>query len=133
MLKYLLSAVVVFSSVSSFAADCVDAKGQDIYNNPEVFTAMIKNAKSCNEATEIANACAWGSSLDVSTAGAAFNVCAKELIKQSPNKKVSELLVTMRNTCTAKYAKLQGTMYRSMNAYCHLSALEWILGVATQN
>ena len=116
-----------------FAADCLDSKGADISSQPEVFTSLIENAESCNEAVKMAEACAWGSSLDVFTAGTAYTVCDKELQKEKPTEVVSALLNSMMNTCNDKYENEEGTMYRSFNAYCHLSAVEWILDIATPN
>lgn len=122
---------IIFAGSLSFAAECVNERGEDLYNQPEAFLALIEKADSCYSAKSLADACAYGSSLDVQTAGAAYSVCAAELAKEKPTKSLNTLLSNMKTLCNKKYEKAQGTMYRSMNSYCHLSAIEWVLGVAS--
>lgn len=124
-------AFIALSTAS--AIECADQNGQDIYSQPEVFTALIEKSETCYEATQLAEACAYGSSMDVMTAGTAYGVCEKELAAQNPSKKITKLLNDMQKECSEKYDKEEGTMYRSMNAFCQLSALEWILNIATAN
>lgn len=124
---------VMMCAQNLFALDCVDTDGKDILNQPEVFTAIIEKSKSCYDAKQMAEACAWGSSLDVSTAGTAYSICEAELKSQKPTNKLSQLLIKMKDSCTAKYKNESGTLYRSMNAYCHLSAIEWVVNLATPN
>jgi hypothetical protein len=130
MKKLLIAAVMIVGSLS-FAAECVNEKGEDIYNQPDAFQALIEKADSCYSAKSLAEACAYGSSLDIQTAGAAYGVCATELAKENPSKKLTGLLSNMNQMCDKKYEKVDGTMYRSMNAFCRLSAVEWILGIAS--
>ena len=132
-MKKLLVAVVLLTCSISFAAECVNEKGEDIYNQPEVFQALIEKAESCYAAKSLAEACAYGSSLDVMTANTAYEVCNKELTQLKPSAKVVATLNTMNKMCNTKYAKQDGTMYRSMNAFCRLSALQWIIGIASPN
>jgi hypothetical protein len=123
----------IVCSQNGVAAECVDSNGQDIFSQPEVFFGIIEKSESCYEAVEMAEACAYGSSLDVSTAGVAYDICEKELQVQKPTKELINLLKTMQTSCSDKYYKEEGTMYRSMNAFCQLSALEWVLNIATPN
>jgi hypothetical protein len=124
--------ILVFAlSASAFAGECVDKNGQDIYNNPEAFQALIEKSESCYEAKALAESCAYGSSIDVSTAGLAYQVCANELAAAKPSQQLSATLKSMASLCDKKYANEQGTMYRSMNAFCRLGAVEWILGIAS--
>lgn len=132
-MKKLLIAVTLLVGSVSFGAECVNEKGEDIFNQPEVFQAMIEKADSCYAAKNLAEACAYGSGLDVSTAGTAYGVCAAELQKNKPSKKLTDTLSSMNSMCNKKYANEDGSMYRSMNAFCQLSAVEWILNIATPN
>lgn len=132
MKKLLIVLTLLVGSVS-FSAECVNQKGEDIFNDPEQFQALIEKADSCYAAKNLAEACAYGSGLDVSTAGAAYEVCAVELEKNKPSKQLTETLSSMKSMCNEKYVNEDGSMYRSMNAFCHLSAVEWILGIATPN
>ena len=132
MKKVLIALTLLVGSVA-FSAECVNEKGEDIYNQPEVFQALIEKAGSCYDAKNLAEACAYGSSLDVMTAGTAYEVCAKELQKVKPTAKVTSTLNKMNTMCNDKYANEDGTMYRSMNAFCRLNAVQWILGIASPN
>jgi hypothetical protein len=132
-MKKLLIALTLLVGSVSFGAECVNEKGEDIFNQPEVFQAMIEKSESCYAAKSLAEACAYGSSLDVMTAGTAYAVCDKELQNNKPSKKLISTLNSMNKMCNDKYAKEDGTMYRSMNAFCRLTAVEWILGIATPN
>ncbi|MCC2679802.1 MAG: hypothetical protein K0R29_2378 [Pseudobdellovibrio sp.] len=130
-MKMLLIALMMTAGSITFGAECVNEKGEDIYNQPEVFLALIEKADSCYSAQQLASACAYGSSLDVQTAGTAYGVCEAELAKQNPSKKLTALLANMKSLCNKKYEDAQGTMYRSMNSFCHLSAIDWVLGIAS--
>lgn len=132
MLKSTLLFITVFFSQISFSAECTDANGQDIFNQPEVFTALIENSESCYQAAELAKACAWGSSMDSMTAGTAYNVCAVEFEAQNPSVRLQKLLGIMEGFCSDKYEQMDGSMYLSMNAFCYLSSIEWALGIATE-
>jgi len=127
----LMIALIMTAGSLSFGAECVNEKGEDIYNQPEVFLALIEKADSCYSASQLASACAYGSSMDVQTAGTAYGVCATELEKENPSSELSGLLANMKSLCNKKYENAQGTMYRSMNSFCHLSAIEWVLGIAS--
>lgn len=132
MKSSLILVLMVFAQ-NLMAAECVDSTGKDIISQPEVFTPLIEKAKSCYEAVEMAEACAWGSSIDVSTAATAYTVCEVELSAQNPTEKLTSLLETMEGSCAAKYENEEGSMYRSMHMYCNLSAIEWITTLATPN
>lgn len=125
--------IVISFSMSAFAADCVDSKGKDITSKPDVFQAEIAKKKSCYEAKELAEACAYASGIDVSTAEIAYGICSAELTKQKPTKANKTLLALMKNACTNKYRNEPGSMYRSMNAYCHLTSIEFVVNLATSN
>lgn len=132
-MKKLLIALTLLVGSVSFSAECVNEKGEDIFNQPEVFQALIEKADSCYAAKNLAEACAYGSSLDVMTAGTAYEVCDKELQSNKPSAQLTSTLNSMNTMCNDKYANEDGTLYRSMNAFCRLSAVEWILGIATPN
>jgi len=131
MKSVILAFIIAFGGVAFADGGCVDANGVDIDNNPEAFIPLIAAQKSCYEAATLANACAWGSSMDVTTAGTAYDVCATELATYKPSKKTRFQLYTMRQQCVDKYSNIQGTMYMSMDAFCQLEAIQWIIGIAS--
>lgn len=130
MLK-ISSVVLGFSFVfsNSFAEVC-EVGGVDVSNDPVTFTKAISESSSCYLASKLAEACAWGSSLDVQTVSAAYGVCEGELNSYKPEKKLLGLLSTMKDVCNDKYLNMDGTLYRSMNSYCHLSAIQWVVDLA---
>lgn len=115
---------------NAFAAECVDAAGNDISHDAEQFHAVIEAKDNCYGAAEMARACGWGSSIDVLTVDIAYGICEKELQAEKPKASDLALLKTMENRCMERYENEEGTMYRSFNAYCHLAALEWILSIS---
>lgn len=129
----MFSILFVLMASNTVAAECVDQAGKDIYMEPEIYTALIENAQSCSSAVQLAQSCAYGSSQDSSTAGAAYDVCYKEFVGLQPQAQSMETLNKMEVMCEEKYGNLDGTMYISANAFCRLSALQWILGIAYPN
>lgn len=81
----------------------------------------IRAKKSCQQAVTYANACALGSSGDSALAGAAIDVCKQSFTKKPADRQLFEQL---RQRCTAKFSKEQGTLYVSMNAFCALRAAQ---------
>ena len=121
MKKIILLAILTTLSSISLASD------EQIVcsNSSSEIVVMIKAPGTyCFQAKEIANQCAFGSSRDLETAGAATEVCLKEAGKLSSADQ--NLLAVMENRCNQTYANQQGTMYQSMNAFCHLDAVSFI-------
>ncbi len=79
----------------------------------------------------MATACAWGSSLDVHTTGAAYQICQTELDSYDPDKSTTDLLESMKDKCDVRWANEEGTLGMSIMSFCHLSAIEWITTIAS--
>ncbi|WP_413587088.1 hypothetical protein [Bdellovibrio sp. HCB274] len=126
-LKALFAVMVLATATTTMAAECKDTKGNDIYNNPPVFQALISQAENCYQAAELAGACAWGSGLDVRTAGLAYAVCEADLAKRQPVKADTDLLTAMVERCGAHHDPDGGSMGRSFTAFCQLNAIEFIV------
>ena len=105
---------------------CIDSSGAELPFDIERITEEISKKKSCFQAVKLAENCAWGSLADIQKVSAAADICTNELNKNIPPKELTSLLTNMQNLCYQKYMKIDGTMYRSMSAYCYLSALEWV-------
>jgi hypothetical protein len=58
-----------------------------------------------------------GSSGDIQIAGAAVDVCRADFAKTKDDVALFDRLA---KRCEAKYAKSEGTMYRSFTAFCQL-------------
>lgn len=125
--KMIIALTLLFASSFAAASECVNEQGQDISNQPEVFQAMIAKAENCTQAADLARACAWGSSLDVATTAKAVTVCEAQLGKLEAPKKDLDLLASMRARCNAHFDKDGGTLAQSTTAFCHLSAVEFIV------
>lgn len=117
-MKSILSLTIILFSFSAFSMDkCPVDFGKEDYL--EKVADLAINSSSCWEASEIVNACALGASGDVYTVGAAIARCNKDIPVMSEK---DETTFSYLNTkCNDKYDSMEGTMYRSMNAFCHLS------------
>jgi hypothetical protein len=81
-------------------------------------SAAIDGAGSCFVAAGIAESCAYGSSLDVSFVASATAICESGFGSMiEADKSAYE---TLLGKCAKKYENTEGTLYRSMNAYCDL-------------
>jgi hypothetical protein len=94
-----------------------------IESDPEAIEKAITEAQYCYKATEIAESCAYGSSIDAAFVGAATEVCEHGFSGQMSAKDKS-LYESLLGRCGAKYENEQGTMYRSMTAFCGLQVTE---------
>ncbi|MNK94425.1 hypothetical protein D3C87_1146270 [compost metagenome] len=131
MIQSLLSLMIFATTSMAMAVECVDAKVNDITNQPEVFQELISKKKNCYEAADLARACAWGSSLDVSTVATATTVCDDQMNKLAPEKEDLDLLTAMYNRCDAHHDENGGTLAQSATAYCVLSAIEFVVNLVT--
>lgn len=112
----LLASLFLLLSISAFADSniCPDSA-------EEVMT-KIEEQTECYFAAKIARECAWGSSIDVQFVAAASEKCVgfESKLSRSDKKIYKKLL----NKCAKKYENEEGTMYRSMSAFCTLSVIE---------
>jgi 3-hydroxymyristoyl/3-hydroxydecanoyl-(acyl carrier protein) dehydratase len=118
MNRIVLALGVLMLPACGFADIQCPSSGED--SSLEKTVAMIKTAKSCDDADQIAKQCAWGSSADVQIAGAAGDICANTFRRKlTPADKTAYL--TLINKCRSKYAHIQGTIYISARAFCEES------------
>lgn len=132
-MKAIIAVLILAAAPMAMARECTDAQGNDISNQPEIFQELISKAANCYEAKELAQACAWGSSLDSTTAFNAYAVCEKDLAKFKAPKADTDLLKTMEERCQAHHDPNGGTMAISSTAYCHLSAISFIVNLIWEN
>ena len=123
MKAFLLTAlfVVAASAVSiAKAAECPITTFDGDYTQ-KVIDAVTAE-KTCESASAVAESCAMGSTLDVQITSPALTKCEadfKAVIKKSA---VLESTYTrLQKRCGDKYAKAEGTMYRSANSFCSLN------------
>jgi hypothetical protein len=79
----------------------------------DAIVQAIVAAPGCGPAYRIMEACAFGSSADVQTGAAVVEKCEPGI---PPRLKAA--FERERAACVAKYAKQDGTIYRSMAAFC---------------
>lgn len=113
----LIIAVATYSMAAHSMDQCPVEFGTDNYL--EKVAELATNAGSCYEASEVVNACALGASGDVYTVGAAIGRCEQDMPEMS--QKDIKTFAYLKNKCNEKYDSMDGTLYRSMNAFCHLS------------
>ena len=116
----------VISLPSHAQEECPIEFGNEDYMDK--VTELILEAPSCYEASNLVNACSMGASGDAYMVGVTIKKCEKEIPKMS--QKDSELYFELNAKCDKKYSKMRGTMYISMNAFCHLPVtqlfIEWL-------
>ncbi len=115
-------------SLSAFAVENCPVDFGDDYL--EKVATLATNSDSCYQARDIVNVCALGASGDVYTVGAAIRRCQRDIPAMS--KKDQETYVYLEKKCNDKYASMEGTMYLSMNAFCHLSVAELFVGLLSK-
>ena len=106
--------LVVGLPVAHAEPSCAVTKHDDKFVD-HVVASM--SGKACNEAAEIARACALGASGDSVIAGAAVKICKSDFATHQAD---GELFTTLAKRCASKYAKQQGSLYVSAAAFCQL-------------
>lgn len=114
----LLGAVLLPLAARADADACPLPHGPDFLDRAQ---KEIRARKTCYQAATYANLCALGSSGDSVIASAAIDVCKQSFAKKPSD---SQLFDQLRQRCTAKFGKEQGTLYVSMNAFCALRAAQ---------
>lgn len=118
----ILFAQIAFADEASLCA----LNGKELTNGEEIVSGVAAQ-ETCWESVKLAKNCSWGSSFDLQITAPAVEKCEAELNASNPKASDLALLTSMQDRCTERYSKEQGTMYISMNAYCQLSALEWMV------
>jgi hypothetical protein len=113
MLIRTLAAVVAILMLAapSRAADCPVAR------NGDTISEALEKAPSCAAALKLFEACAFVASIDSMFGGIVTDKCEKDFVGKlsAAQRKTYE---RRKETCTHKYAKQEGTMYRSFEAMC---------------
>lgn len=117
-MKTLLVLSALFVNASAFALECPVKSPDDNYLGK--VAAAIKAADSCDDGADLAEACALGASGDVATTAAASEKCSLDFWTKL-NDADRKTFTGLQAKCDAKYKNMQGTMYLSANAFCHLS------------
>ncbi len=89
------------------------------YGTMDKVSAAIRATTSCQNAAELATACAMGASGDVTLASAAEHKCGLDFWNKlsAQEKKIYNHIQSKYND---KYKNKDGTMYISFNAFCRL-------------
>jgi len=98
-----------------------EARADECVRDIDAIIARVNAARSCDAAYKIIDDCNFGASGDVPTAGAVQEKCERDFLatltgaqKRAYQRKIS--------VCERKYAKEDGTMYRSFTAFCQAGA-----------
>ena len=117
ILIFILATIATSSSL--LAIDECPVKFGDENYSAKVSTLALE-AHTCHEASEIVSACSLGSSIDIFLVGSAIERCERDMTTISKTDKTSYDYLNQR--CDDKYASMEGSMYRSANAFCRLAA-----------
>jgi hypothetical protein len=108
---WVASAILVLATALR-AEDCPIPRGGD-----EIATAL-ETAPSCEAALKLFQTCAHVSSIDSMFGGIVTTRCEGDFLSKISAMQRKSYDKT-REACTRKYAKKEGTMYRSFEAFCH--------------
>jgi len=106
---------------SALATECPFQIASDNY--VEDVLSAIDKAETCNQASELAQACALGSSIDTTIAGQAEQKCDADFQKKL-SKTERTTYDRLQKKCLKKYEAMEGSMYRSFHAFCRLRVAE---------
>ena len=120
MKALLFAALFVVAASTAKAADCpVTTFDADYADN---VIKAVTAAKTCEEASTVAESCALGSSLDIQITSPAMVKCEANFKLELKKSKASQAAYTRLQTrCGTKYAHETGTMYRSATSFCALN------------
>ena len=124
--SFLIAALLVFGTTLHAMENCPVELDE---NYLDKVAQIITDSASCWEASEVADACALGASGDVYTVGAAIARCERDMPVMTPAD--STMYQSLNDRCTEKYSKMEGTLYMSMNAFCHLDVTRLFLNILT--
>ena len=112
MARLLLALSATFLLIApAKAVDCPVARDGD------AISAAIEKAPTCEAAYNVFQACAYIASIDSMFGGLVTEKCEKNfLAKLTPPQ--SKAYQREKDACEKKYAKQEGTMYRSFEATC---------------
>ena len=107
-----LAVVLSFAAAPARAEDCpAKSTGMDD------IVAAVNDARSCEGAMKVAEACAYGASADVQFGAAVEKKCEGDFLGnlKAPQKRA---YAREMGVCDRKYRNESGTMYRSFTAFC---------------
>lgn len=121
MLKTLVfAALVVVLAVPVFASDEEDSGPKD---------ADFSQAQYCHQAEEVVSHYE-GAQQQMTQAGyEAAEICAREFAK---DKSLNRLYAQLGKKCDKAWAKQDGSLYRTVNAHCHLKAAAYVANLANE-
>jgi len=123
----LISALTLSSAAFSMQQCPVEFPSENYLEN---VGKIIAESDSCYSASEVANDCALGAGGDVYIAGQAIIRCEKDMPKMS--KADALMYTTLNDKCSEKYSTMEGSMYRSMESFCHLQVTRLFLSLLTR-
>jgi hypothetical protein len=115
MLRTLLLGTLLLSAVAAQAADCPFA-GPDVDDG-------LTAAPTCKAAARLLSDCALGASGDVARGGIVREKCERDFLPGLGPKEARAYRAGLAR-CARKYAKQEGSMYRSMAAFCAVELAE---------
>lgn len=79
---------------------------------------VVAAAPTCRAALDLLNRCAVGATGDVIPAGTVRERCERDFLPRL-SRAASARYAREQDACERKYAREEGTMYRSAEAFCH--------------
>ena len=107
-----LALAFILSAVPSRAEDCPVPRSGD------TIAEALEKAPSCEASLKLFQSCAYLASIDSMFGGIVTTKCEADFLTKISAMQRKSYDKT-REACTRKYAKKEGTMYRSFEAFCH--------------
>lgn len=134
-MKNFLILGVLIASITATAADKKATKAKqglrkpssiecpvssDVDDYQDKVATAIKATENCGKAKEMAESCAFSSSVDMQIAVTAERKCGLDFWKKLSKTDI-EHYNSLQGKCSEKYKDMEGTMYISAAAFCRLN------------
>lgn len=114
---------MIFLGLLLLSSAALAESSLECMQDPGEVVTQVQEASGCFHAVEIAKACSFGTSSDVSIVESAINICLQETGKLS--REDTRLYRSMNRRCNFAYGQ-PGSLYASLAAYCRLQAVIFI-------
>ncbi len=107
--------VTFLVTTGAYAAGC-PVSHEDV-DYQEKVTQLIETASSCENASQIAVSCAWGSNIDLIFVQEAQQKCVSRI---NAHTSVKALVSSSNQLCEKKFSGISGSLANSSRAFCFL-------------
>lgn len=107
--------------------------GVDISADDAAIVAAIGAQEFCFQAVVFAEKCGSNQGGDIRFINAAISKCEARLRTLTPSQTDLNNLSNLKVACNRKWHGREGTQYQSINGFCKLRALSWMMNLLDEN